>query len=154
MEVIVAHSYVSSLYHCVFSTKERAKLITPELQERLWPYMGGIARDNGMTALAIGGIEDHAHILLSLPPTLALAKAIQLVKGNSSKWLHETFPDMSHFAWQEGYGAFSIGISQLDTTITYIQNQQKHHRRKTFEEEFLSFLKKHHIEYDPRFVWG
>jgi putative transposase len=154
MEVIVAHSYVSSLYHCVFSTKERAKLITPELQERLWPYMGGIARDNGMTALAIGGIEDHVHILLSLPSTLALAKAIQLVKGNSSKWLHETFPHMSHFAWQEGYGAFSIGISQLDTTITYIQNQQKHHRRKTFQEEFLSFLKKHHIEYDPRFVWG
>jgi putative transposase len=150
----VAHSYTSSLYHCVFSTKQRVKLITPELQERLWPYMGGIARDNAMKALAIGGIEDHVHMLLSLPSTLAIAKAIQLVKGNSSKWMHATFSDMSHFAWQEGYGAFSIGISQIETTVTYIQNQQKHHRRKTFQEEFLSFLKTHGIEYDPRFVWG
>ena len=150
----MAHSYISSLYHCVFSTKERAPLITPELQERLWPYMGGIARDNGMKALAIGGIEDHVHILVSLPSTLAIAKAIQLVKGNSSKWLHETFSHMVHFSWQEGYGAFSIGMSQIDTTVTYIQNHQKHHRRKTFQEELLSFLKKHGIEYDPRFVWG
>jgi len=154
MEVVVAHSYTSSLYHCVFSTKGRAPLITPELQERLWPYMGGIARDNGMKALAIGGIEDHVHILLSLPSSLAIAKAIQLIKGNSSKWLHETFPHMSHFSWQEGYGAFSIGLSQIDTTVAYIQNQQKHHERKTFQEEYLSILKKHDIEYDPRFVLG
>jgi putative transposase len=154
MEVAVAHSFTLSLYHCVFSTKARAKLIAPELQERLWPYMGGIARDNGMKALAIGGIDDHVHVLLSLPSTLAIAKAIQLVKGNSSKWLHETFPQMSKFAWQEGYGAFSIGISQVDTAVAYIQNQQKHHRKKTFQEEFLSFLNKHGIEYDPRFVWG
>src|SRR5436190_17279619 len=104
----VAHSFTSSLYHCVFSTKNRAKIITSELQERLWPYMGGIARDNGMKALAIGGIEDHVHLLLSLPSTLAIAKAIQWIKGNSSKWVHETFPDLAHFAWQEGYGAFSI----------------------------------------------
>jgi REP element-mobilizing transposase RayT len=142
------------LYHCVFSTKDRAKIIIPELQQRLWPYMGGIAQANGLKALAIGGIEDHVHILLSLPSTLAVAKAIQLIKGNSSKWMHDTFQHMSHFAWQVGYGAFSIGISQIAATVTYIQNQQKHHRRKTFQEEFLSFLKKHHIEYDPRFVWG
>jgi putative transposase len=154
MEVAVGHSYTSSLHHCVFSTKERAKLISPELQERLWPYMGAIARDNGMKALAIGGIDDHVHVLLSLPSTLAIAKAIQLVKGNSSKWMHETFPQMSHFAWQEGYGAFSIGISQIDNAVAYIQSQQQHHRKKTFQEEFLSFLKKHGIEYDPRFVWG
>jgi REP element-mobilizing transposase RayT len=116
--------------------------------------MGGIARDNGMKALAIGGVEDHVHLLLSLPSTLVIAKAIQLVKGNSSKWVHETFPQMAHFAWQEGYGAFSIGVSQRDTTVAYIQNQKKHHQRKTFQEEFLSFLKKHGIEYDLRFVWG
>jgi REP element-mobilizing transposase RayT len=150
----VAHSYISSLFHCVFSTKDRGKIIVPELQERLWPYMGGIAHANGLKALAIGGIEDHVHILLSLPSTLAVAKAIQLIKGNSSKWMHDTFPHMSHFAWQVGYGAFSIGISQIAATVTYIQNQQKHHRRKTFQEEFVSFLKKHNIEYDPRFVWG
>src|SRR5947207_2849108 len=150
----MAHSYTSSLYHCVFSTKERVKIITPELQERLWPYMGGIARDNRMKALAIGGIDDHVHILLSLPSTLAIAKAIQLVKGNSSKWVHETFPHMADFAWQEGYGAFSIGVSGIDATTEYIQNQEKHHRKKSFQEEFLSFLKKHDIEYDPRFIWG
>ncbi len=150
----MAHSFTSSLYHCVFSTKERAKLITLDLQERLWPYMGGIARDNGMKALAIGGIEDHVHLLLSLPSTLAIAKAIQLVKGNSSKWVHEAFPQLADFAWQEGYGAFSIGVSQIDATTIYIQNQVEHHRRKTFQEELLSFLKKHNIEYDPRFVWG
>ncbi len=150
----MAHSYTSSVYHCVFSTKEHAPLITPELQERLWPYMGGIARENGMKALAIGGIEDHVHLLLSLPSTLAIAKAIQLVKGNSSKWMHENFPAPSHFSWQEGYGAFSIGMSQIATTVAYIENQQKHHRRKTFQEEYLSFLKKHDIEYDSHFVWG
>ena len=150
----MAHSFTSSLYHCVYSTKNRAKIITPELQERRWPYMGGIARDNGMKALAIGGIEDHVHLLLSLPSTLAIARAIQLIKGNSFKWVHETFPDLAHFAWQEGYGAFSIGVSQIETTTAYIQNQAEHHRQKTFQEEFLSFLKKHVIEYDPRFVWG
>ena len=110
----MGHSYTSSLFHCVFSTKERRKLITPELQERLWPYIGGIARDNRMKALAIGGIDDHVHILLSIPCTLAIAKAIQLIKGGSSKWVHETFPKHRTFAWQEGYGAFSIGISQID----------------------------------------
>lgn len=150
----MAHSFTSSLFHCVFSTKERAKIITPELQERLRPYLGGIARDNDMKALAIGGIEDHVHLLLSLPSTLAIAKAIQLVKGNSSKWVHETFPHMADFAWQEGYGAFSIGVSGIDATTEYIQNQEKHHRKKSFQEEFLSFLNKHAIDYDPRFIWG
>ena len=86
------HSFVSCLMHCVWSTKERRRLITPELQERLYPYLGGIARDNKMKALAIGGVEDHVHMLLSVPSTLSIAKAIQLIKGNSSKWIHETFP--------------------------------------------------------------
>lgn len=150
----MGHSYTSSLFHCVFSTKERRKLITPELQERLWPYIGGIARDNRMKALTAGGIEDHVHILLSIPSTLAIAKAIQLIKGGSSKWVHETFPNMRAFAWQEGYGAFSIGISQIAVTTAYIQSQTRHHRRKTFQQEFIEFLEKHGIEYDPRYVWG
>jgi REP element-mobilizing transposase RayT len=148
----MAHSYVSGLYHCVFSTKERRNLIPPALQERLWPYLGGIARENRMTALAIGGIENHAHILLSVPSTLSIAKALQIIKGASSKWVHETFPEYRRFGWQEGYGAFSIGVSQIDTTVAYIQNQVEHHRRLTFEQEYLAFLKKHGIEYDPRYV--
>jgi REP element-mobilizing transposase RayT len=150
----VAHSYVSALFHCVFSTKERRKLITEDLQERLWPYMGGIARENKMRALAIGGIEDHLHLLLSIPSTLSIAKAMQLIKGGSSSWVHDTFPEHHEFAWQEGYGAFGIGVSQVSDTKAYIANQREHHRTKTFQEEFIEFLERHGIEYDLSYVWG
>ena len=150
----MAHSYISTYFHCVFSTKERRKLITPDLEERLWPFLGGIARNHNMKALAIGGIEDHVHLLLSLPSTLAIAKAIQVIKGESSKWVRDNFPEHQQFSGQEGYGAFTIGISQKDVTVAYIQNQKEHHRQRTFQEEYLSFLAKHGIEYDPRYVWG
>ncbi len=150
----MSHSYTSSLFHCVFSTKERRKVIDAELQARLWPYMGGIARENGMKALAVGGVEDHVHLLLSLPSTMAVAKAMQLIKGGSSKWVHDEFPERRDFAWQEGYGAFSVGVSQVDDTTRYIANQAEHHRAKSFQEEFLAFLARHGIEYDPRYVWG
>jgi putative transposase len=93
--------YISSYFHCVFSTKERRRFITPELQERLWPFLGGIARQNKMKAIEIGGVEDHVHILLSLPSTMAISKALQLIKGGSSKWIHETFPEQHGFAWQD-----------------------------------------------------
>ena len=150
----MSHSYVSSLFHCVFSTKERQKLITPELSQKLWRYMGGIARANKMKALAIGGVEDHVHLLLSIPSKLDIAKAIQLIKGGSSKWVHDTFAAYRHFAWQEGYGAFSIGISQIKPTTVYIQSQPKHHKRRTYEQEYTAILEKHGIEYDPRYVFG
>jgi REP element-mobilizing transposase RayT len=116
--------------------------------------MGGIAREQGLKALTIGGIEDHVHLLLSLPATIPIAKAIQLVKGASSKWVHDTFPEHRDFAWQEGYGAFSVGISQVATTIDYIQSQAQHHREKTFQEEFRAFLTRHGIEYDEEHLWG
>jgi REP element-mobilizing transposase RayT len=150
----MGHSYVHSLFHCVFSTKERKRLITDELQLRLWPYIGGIARENDCKPLAIGGVEDHVHILLSLPSTMAIAKALQLIKGGSSKWIHETFPSSRDFAWQQGYGAFSIGVSQIENTVRYIANQREHHLRVTFQDEFIAFLQKHGVEYDPRYVWG
>jgi REP element-mobilizing transposase RayT len=142
------HSFTSCHLHVVFSTKERRRLITLDLQQRLWPYLGGIARENKIKALCVGGVEDHVHILLSLPSTVAISKAVQLLKGNSSKWIHETFPAQHGFAWQEGYGAFSIGISGVDDTIKYIQSQSEHHRTKLFKEEFVAFLKKHGLEYD------
>ena len=138
--------------HCVFATKERRPLITPTLQQRLWPYLGGIARENGMKALQVGGVADHIHILISLPATLALSKAIQLLKGNSSKWIHETFPEQREFAWQEGYGAFSIGVSGVEDTVAYIRGQEEHHRKRSFREEVEVFLKKHGIEYDERML--
>jgi len=107
-----------------------------------------------MKALAVGGIEDHVHLLISLPATMNISKAMQLIKGGSSKWLHDEFPDQREFAWQEGYGAFSIATSQIDSTKEYIANQVNHHAVKTFEEEFIAILNKHGIEYDPRYVWG
>lgn len=150
----MAHSFSSNLMHCVFSTQERQKTISRDLRERLWPYMGGIARENKMKAMAVGGTDDHAHLLLSLPATLSVSKAVQLIKGGSSKWIHDNFRTHRGFAWQEGYGAFSIGISGKNRTIEYIENQEAHHGTKSFEEEFISFLKKHGIEYDERYVWG
>lgn len=142
------HSFVSCLVHCVFSTKERRKLITSDLQERLYPYLGGIARENKMKALAIGGVEDHTHVLLSIPSTMSIAKSVQLLKGNSSKWIHETFPEQRMFDWQEGYGAFSIAISGVEDTVRYIQSQEEHHRRHSFKDELIVFLQKHGINYE------
>jgi REP element-mobilizing transposase RayT len=99
------HSFISCLVHCVWSTKNHAPVLNSNLRERLWPYLGGIAREKGMKALAVGGVVDHVHILISLPATLSVAGAIQLLKGNSSRWIHETFPNQALFGWQEGYGA-------------------------------------------------
>ena len=149
----MAHSYSSLLFHCTFSTKDREKSIAPELQEKLWPYLGGIARTNGLTALGVGGIEDHVHLLLSLPATLSVSKTMQLLKGGSSKWIHETFDDYETFQWQEGYGAFSIGISGVESTLAYIANQKKHHAKLDFKDEFRAFLKKHRIGFDERYIW-
>ena len=147
------HTYNCCYIHYVFSTKRREPWITPELQERLFPYMGGVANAHNMQTIRVGGIEDHVHHLVSLPTTISLAKAIQLIKGNSSKWIHDTFPQYRHFEWQEGYGAFSVSVSHVEATVAYIDNQREHHRAKTFEGEYLQFLRKHHIEYDPRYIW-
>ena len=146
-------SYVSSYFHCVFSTKERRPLIPPPLRERLWPFLGGIARQNEMRTIEIGGVQDHVHILLSLPSTLSIAKAMQLIKGGSSKWVHETFPEHRLFGWQVKYGAFGVSVSLLDKTVQYIRSQEEHHRNVTFQEEFLAFLKKHRIACDERYLW-
>ena len=148
----MSHTYVSDLIHCVFSTKLRRNLIKPEIQPDLWSFLGGIARKNKFNALMVGGTENHVHILLSLPAEIALAKAMQLIKGASSRWMNETHT--RNFAWQQGYGAFTVGISQQAGTIAYIQSQAEHHRKRSFEEEFLAFLKKHNVDYDPRYVWG
>ncbi len=149
----MSHSYVSNLMHCTFSTKGRQPFIDSNLESRLWPYIGGIARENRMKALAIGGIADHMHALLSLPGMMSFAKAVQLIKGGSSKWVNDTFPRSKKFEWQEGYGAFSVSASQVPKTIEYINNQKEHHRKKSFEEEFLELLTRHGIEYDRRFVF-
>ena len=134
--------------HCVWSTKEREPWLTPELRKRLWPYLGGIAKQNQMKALAVGGPSDHVHVLLSLPSTLSIGKAMQLLKGNSSKWLRETFPKMHSFVWQKGYGAFSVSISGVDATVAYIRNQAEHHRTHSFRHEYAAMLRKHGLAFE------
>jgi len=148
------HTFTISYFHCVFSTKERRALIKEEYQPRIWSYIGGIAKQNGFKAMSVGGIENHIHILLSLPATMPLAKAVQLIKGGSSKWIHENLPDMRLFSWQQGYAAFSVGISDIERTVAYISKQKEHHKRKDYRDEILQFLQKHNIVYDERDVFG
>jgi REP element-mobilizing transposase RayT len=107
-----------------------------------------------MTALAIGGVPDHVHMLLMIPAALSLAKAMQLIKGLSSGWVHETFPSQQSFAWQDGYGAFSVSLSLVPKVAAYIRDQPEHHRTQTFEQEFVAFLQRHGIGYDPEYVLG
>ena len=149
----MANTYISLNIHYVFSTKNRAPIIIGDFRNRLWAFMGGIARENRMKAHCIGGIADHVHLLVSMPTTLSITKGIQLIKGGASAWAHATFPEIQNFAWQEGYGAFSVSISHLADTIAYIENQEEHHRHKSFQEEYLAFLKKHRIDYDEKYLW-
>ncbi len=149
----MSHSFTSQLRHCVFSTKERRPFITPEIQPRLFQYIGGIARENKMKLLTAGGVDDHVHLLISFPSTISVAKGMQLIKGGSSKWIHETFPQNYMFAWQEGYGAFSISISDIERTTECINHQPEHHGKMDFKTEFSAFLKKHGIEYDERYIF-
>jgi len=150
----MANTYINILIHTVFSTKNRDPWISSSLRERLYPYMCGIARENGLKVLCIGGTDNHIHILLLLDSTTSIAKAIQLIKGGSSKWIHETFPELRLFSWQEGYGAFSIGISNVDETKKYIENQEKHHKKESFRDEYLKFLRKNNIDFNEKYLWG
>ena len=147
----MSHAFSQNQVHVVFSTKDRRKTVAKGLQPELWAYLAGIATNHDMVALAAGGTENHVHVLLRLPPKLALAKAVLLLKANSSKWAGER---VRGFSWQEGYGAFSVSASNADKVVRYIQNQPAHHRRISFEDEFRSLLRKHGLEYDPKFVFG
>ena len=115
--------------------------------------MAGIARNHGFEAVKVGGVEDHAHALLILPPTIPLSKAIQTIKACSSKWLNET-EAIKNFAWQEGYGAFSVSASQTPEVIRYIENQPSHHAKRSYEDEFLELLKRYGVKYDPKYLLG
>ena len=149
----MANTYTSLHYHIVFSTKNRESWISQSIEERVWEYFGGIARHNDIVPVKIGGIDDHVHLVVSIPPTLSISKAGQLLKGGSSLWFHETFR-RSAFAWQDGYGAFSVSKSQLPDVIRYVEGQREHHRRQTFQEEYRALLDKHGIQYDERYLWG
>jgi len=149
----MSHAYSRLHYHLVFSTKERKRLIVPEIKDRFHAYMNGIIFNLGGLVDEIGGVEDHVHLLFYCPPKLALADVIRDLKAGSSGWAHETWPERTAFAWQRGYGIFTVSESNVEIVREYIRNQEAHHQRMTFEEEFVALLEKHHIEYDPRYVF-
>ena len=150
----MSHTYSSNRIHVIFSTKERERRFGEEIRPKLWAYMAGIAHNHGFEAMIVGGEPDHIHALLLLPPAMPLAKAVQLLKGSSSKWLNESGAAGRDFAWQEGYGAFSVSASQTANVFRYIRNQSSHHAKKSFAEEFVALLKRYGIPYDPAYVLG
>ena len=149
----MANTYSQLFYHLVFSTKGRRPLIDQEIENRVWSYIGGIARKRDLSALQVGGIEDHGHTLVMAKPTIAPFKIPQWLKGESSRWINEEFPNLHKFSWQDGYGIFSVSKSQVPEVIEYIKNQREHHKGQTFEEEYISLLKLHGIDYDPRYIF-
>ena len=149
----MASTLTNLLYHIVYSTKHREPWIIPSLCDDLYDYIGGIIRGEGGVLLAIGGITDHIHIVARFKTEPSVAQMIKTIKAKSSKWVNELPGRVDRFSWQIGYGAFTVSASQLPKVIRYVQNQEEHHRKTTFQEEFISLLKKHKIEYDERFLW-
>jgi putative transposase len=144
----MAHTYANNFVHCVFSTKDRRALIPADRTVELYAYLGGIARGEGFSLIAAGGTANHIHLLFILPATYSLSGAVQKLKGSSSRWMGRGF------SWQEGYGAFSVSASQVPVVKRYIENQEEHHRKRDFEEEFVVLLRHCGIEYDERYVFG
>ena len=149
----MTHTYTQIVYHLVWSTKDRQPLILPEFQERLFQYIGGTLRSLGGTCLQTGGMPDHIHILASTQPRSAIADVVRDVKVGATKWVKDNIPLARGFAWQEGYGAFSIDRGNLDPIVAYIQNQPQHHAQQSFRDEFLALLKRYKVDYDERFLW-
>ena len=150
----MANTYSQCFYHFVFSTKNRARYIFPDIEERVWAYIGGIAKNHKMSAIQIGGIEDHAHALVMAKPSWAPSNIVQLLKGESSKWIHNEFGELTKFGWQDGYAVFTVSKSIVPKVVEYIRDQRIHHSTKTFEEEYLELLQLHGVEYDDRFLFG
>jgi REP element-mobilizing transposase RayT len=150
----MANTYTSLHYHFTCSTKNREPWIALEIENRVWAFIGGIARHYKMTALQVGGIADHIHALVMAPPTLSPSEIAQYLKGESSKWIHEEFPKLRGFEWQDGYGGFTVSKSQIPDVIAYIQKQREHHRKKTFQDEYLELLMNYEVDYDERYLWG
>ena len=146
-------SYTCLLYHLVFSTKDREPWLQAELRPRLWEYFSGAMRNEGGFCLFANGVSDHVHLLARLRQDKAVSDLLRSIKANSSGWIHDSFPKLRSFHWQDGYGAFTVSRSQMETVRRYIANQEVHHRKFTFQEEFQALLKAHEIEYDERYLW-
>jgi REP element-mobilizing transposase RayT len=149
----MAHTYTSFLIHVIFSTSGRAPLLSDGIRPNVHAYLGGILRELDAIPIAIGGTADHVHLLTRLPANLALADCLRIVKTNSSQWVKERWPQRRMFAWQGGYRAFSVSESRRAAVIRYIRDQAQHHRRISFQDEFLALLKNHRVEFDDRYIW-
>ena len=148
----MAHTHSKLIYHCIFSTKKRRPLLRESVLPRLCDYLGGVLRNHDGHLLSSGGTEDHVHLLVELNAATPIAEAMRVVKAVSSKWLHETYPELRDFGWQTGYAAFSVSMSGVEEVIRYVSNQKDHHRNRTFDEEYIAFLRRHGVAYDERFV--
>ncbi len=144
----MSHTYIEMAAHLVFSTKERRKLIPRTMQPRMWAYLAGICKKERIFVHEIGGMDDHIHMLIQIPCALSLADAVQTIKIGSSQWMGKDF------AWQRGFGAFAVSASNVAAVVRYIRNQEAHHKKMTYEEEFIALLEKHGVKYDPRYVFG
>ena len=156
----MGHRFTSLFTHLIFSTKDRVPFLDSELAPECWAYIGGIVEQSGEIAgrrkpgkIEIGGVADHLHLLFDMPATMGLSDCVRTIKSNSSKWIHEKWPRRLKFHWQQGYAAFSVSQSAVDRVIRYIRNQEKHHRRVTYQDEVRQFLKQHGMECDERYMW-
>jgi len=149
----MANTHTALHYHVVFSTKRREPWIRKEDEARLWAYLGGIAKQSDMIPLCIGGVEDHVHMLLGIPATIAVSDALKRIKGGSSPWVKETLSGCAGFSWQDGYGAFTVSKSLLPEVENYIRHQREHHRAVSSQDEYRAFLDKHGVRYDERYLW-
>ncbi len=141
------------VYHIIFSTKGRDPMIIPEIRDELHRYLGGIVKGEGGVLLQIGGMPDHIHMVIKLKPVHALSEIMQKVKGSSSKWTNEQNRLVGRFAWQEGYGAFTVSESQIPAVIRYVREQEEHHKSLSFKDEFILILERHWVKYDKQYLW-
>jgi putative transposase len=146
-------SYASLYYHLIFSTRNRLPLLSEDIAQRMYDYIGGIIKQHDGVLIAAGGIEDHIHLLATISRQQAISDVLRIIKASSSTWIHDTFPSMKNFAWQNGYGVFTVSASNVERVTQYIAKQKEHHQQLSFQEEFVRFLKKHQVAYDERFIW-
>lgn len=148
----MSQSYTNLIYHVVFSTKDRKPVITNDLRPRLYDYLGGTVRNLGGISLAMNGVSDHVHLLVKLRPDKSVSSVLRDLKANASGWMHEVFPDVQDFAWQRGYGAFTVSMSQVEKVTKYIANQEVHHAKNSFRDEFKALMVANQIEFDERYL--
>jgi len=150
----MGNSHTCLRFHIIFGTKDHYPFLTGDLNARMHQYILGIVKTDGGIPIAVGGPADHVHLLISLRPDRAVSDEVRVVKSNSSKWVHETFCELEKFAWQDGYGAFTVSESNVEAVTKYIEEQKEHHRKVSFREEYVAFLRKHGIPFDERYVKG